>query len=81
MNAEMARLNKNQLSRHHNVLPLGKKPEGNILEVEMKKFEKAMKNLFLNIDKLKFNIKILKEKNSALEKFVKNMEVKKHGHK
>ena len=70
MNAEAARLN--------NVLPLGQQPEGNILEME--KFEKAMKNLFLNIDKLKLNLKILKEKNIKLEKLVDTLE-NKNGHK
>ena len=61
------------------VLPLGKKPEGEL--DPMSKLEEAKDNLFKNIEKLKLNIKILKEKNLALENFVKNMEVKKNGHK
>lgn len=61
------------------VLPLGQKPEGEL--DPMGKLEEAKNNLFKNIEKLELNIKILKEKNLALENFVKNMEVKKNGHK
>ena len=84
MNAEMARLNKNELSKHDevkdnifpidvtgNVLPLGQQPEGNL--DPMGKLEEARDELFKTIDVLDKNLKIYKQKNAELEEGVKEL--------